>query len=222
MKNLNNKLKNFNIKKSVISLIMLCIIIALSAGVMYYAEFKDKISTAKQEYVSDNSSTAGEEKNKSEENSENGYKLHKEDNEKEEHHEEDLEFFDEIEHYISLSTIDYVLISLLIGLITIALIYYWLIIDVWIMKKAIKDERNVKKWGIIILFTNIIGCVIYFIVRLVEVRCPKCNKIQRINSKYCSHCGTFLNTFCSECGGRIYKDDMYCKKCGKKVIKDIK
>ena len=49
--------------------------------------------------------------------------------------------------------------------------------------------------------------------------CPTCNAQVSVNAKFCSECGTKLNTkkFCANCGAEINGSAKFCPSCGQKL-----
>lgn len=49
--------------------------------------------------------------------------------------------------------------------------------------------------------------------------CPSCHKKINIGSKFCSFCGSKIETsrFCPECGTKISSSSKFCPNCGTKV-----
>ncbi len=82
-------------------------------------------------------------------------------------------------------------------------------------------------WALLVFIGNLIGLLIYLIVRsdilpapkqvLATVPCPKCEKSVASNFAFCPHCGAQIQTVCPECGKPIEKDWRACPHCGKKL-----
>lgn len=94
---------------------------------------------------------------------------------------------------------------------------YWILIVFLIYQNALKLKLNPYLWGLIVLFTNIFGVIIYLIYKKFGICCYKCNTYQDKNNIYCVNCGIKINKLCSKCGHIIKNNNKYCSKCGKKI-----
>ena len=94
---------------------------------------------------------------------------------------------------------------------------YWVLVALWMYKDASKCRLYPLYWGLIGLFTNIIGLIVYKICKRNMALCTVCGTAQRAGNMYCSHCGEKLGRSCESCGGKISKKDIYCPHCGKKI-----
>ena len=47
--------------------------------------------------------------------------------------------------------------------------------------------------------------------------CPHCNAENPPGGKFCSTCGSVLETACIECGALARSDDRFCRACGQPV-----
>lgn len=75
------------------------------------------------------------------------------------------------------------------SILTLLFMMYWIIVTLMIYQNALKLKMNAFFWGIITLFTNVIGVVIYLIYIKNRVVCKKCHTSISINDKYCKSCG---------------------------------
>ena len=94
---------------------------------------------------------------------------------------------------------------------------YWVLIALWMYKDAAKCRLSPLYWGLIGLFTNIIGLIVYKIYKRSMAVCPDCKAAQSAEHVYCSFCGTKLGRCCKACGGRIGARDLFCFHCGGKI-----
>lgn len=102
----------------------------------------------------------------------------------------------------------------LIGLI---FIIYWIGLALWVYKDANAKRNNPALWGGLVLLTNLVGLIIYFMYKQNSIICYNCGVIQNKENIFCSYCGTKINEQCSYCGNIVNKDENYCSKCGKKL-----
>ncbi len=94
---------------------------------------------------------------------------------------------------------------------------YWIITVLMIYQNALKLKLNRYLWGILVLFTNIFGVIIYLIYKLTRITCSKCNMSNNNSNLYCPNCGNKINECCKKCHSIINKNDKYCKSCGEKL-----
>lgn len=94
---------------------------------------------------------------------------------------------------------------------------YWIITSLMIYQNALKIKLNAYFWGILTLFTNVIGVLIYLIYKNNRITCNKCNTSNEKNNIYCINCGNKINDCCTKCHTIINKKDKYCKSCGEKI-----
>ena len=94
---------------------------------------------------------------------------------------------------------------------------YLIIVALWTYQNAKKNNLNAPLWGIVTLFTNIIGVCIYAIYKRKVIVCEKCRTIQNKINIYCTNCKNKLNDTCDKCGNIISKKDKYCSHCGEKI-----
>ena len=94
---------------------------------------------------------------------------------------------------------------------------YWIITSLIVYQNAKITKLNSYFWGIVTLFTNIIGVGIYLIYINNRIVCKKCNTSNDRNNIHCVNCGNKINTYCKKCHTIINKNDKYCKSCGEKI-----
>lgn len=94
---------------------------------------------------------------------------------------------------------------------------YWIIIALWVYQNALKSRLYAPVWGIAVLFTNIVGVLIYIIYKSVNGVCAFCGTVQSKTNLFCSHCGRKIGISCDECGRMFCAGDNFCPKCGNKI-----
>lgn len=77
-----------------------------------------------------------------------------------------------------------------------------LLLCIWVYRDAQKRGMDAVLWLIVVLIANIIGLIIYFVVRKPEV--IKGTPSPYSTAQYCKHCGNPLTS-----------DARFCPKCGK-------
>lgn len=94
---------------------------------------------------------------------------------------------------------------------------YWVLVALWMYKDAAKCKLSALGWGLIGLFTNLIGLIVYKIYKRSMAVCPECGAAQGADHLYCSFCGEQLGIKCSACGCKLSPKDRFCHRCGKKI-----
>ena len=96
---------------------------------------------------------------------------------------------------------------------------YWVLIALWIYTNAHKSNLNAAVWGILALFTNLAGLLVYLIYKQGNQTCYKCHTVQSKTNIYCTICGAKIGSTCDNCHSVINDKDSYCKTCGNEIIK---
>jgi len=120
-------------------------------------------------------------------------------------------------------------------LFPIALIVLWGAVLLWVYRDAEKRGMSGILWLLLVLIGNVIGLLIYAIVRSeTPVRrraenggtgaaccpaeaCPACGKPLTPGFAFCPHCGKSLKTTCPACGKPVEPDWKACPACGAPV-----
>lgn len=84
-------------------------------------------------------------------------------------------------------------------------------------RDAAKCRLSPLYWGLIGLFTNLIGLSVYKIYKRNMTVCPVCGAAQSGEHLYCSCCGTQLGTRCERCGCKVSAKDSFCCHCGNEI-----
>lgn len=96
---------------------------------------------------------------------------------------------------------------------------YWVLVALWVYANALKSKLNAVLWGIIVLFTNLAGLLVYLIYKQGNHTCYKCGAVQSKANIYCTFCGAKIGAACDHCHSAISEKDDYCKNCGSKIVK---
>lgn len=94
---------------------------------------------------------------------------------------------------------------------------YWVLVALWLYKDAAACKLSPLYWGLIGLFTNIIGLIVYKIYKRSIALCPSCGTAQSADHLYCSFCGAQVGVCCENCGGKVGPKDSFCYHCGNKI-----
>lgn len=94
---------------------------------------------------------------------------------------------------------------------------YWVLVALWLYQDAAKCRLSPLYWGLIGLFTNLIGLIVYKIYKHSMALCPSCGAAQSPDHLYCSSCGAQLGARCKSCGCKVGPKDSFCHHCGSKI-----
>jgi endogenous inhibitor of DNA gyrase (YacG/DUF329 family) len=82
-------------------------------------------------------------------------------------------------------------------------------------------------WALLVFIGNLIGLLIYLIVRaepgktppkeLISQGCPTCQKPVETGFAFCPFCGAAMQDCCPECGKPTKKGWKACPHCGKQL-----
>jgi endogenous inhibitor of DNA gyrase (YacG/DUF329 family) len=118
------------------------------------------------------------------------------------------------------------------SIFSIALLVIWILIIVWVYRDAERRGLNGVLWALLVLIGNIIGLLIYLIVRSDSIpalrsarttqACPSCKKEVDSAFVFCPYCAARLQTVCPECGKATEENWKVCPHCGKKLKEEAK
>lgn len=107
---------------------------------------------------------------------------------------------------------------------TVALLILWIFVIIWVYRDAERRGMNGVLWALLVFIGNLIGLLIYLIVRsditaapreIPAARpCPSCQKPVAESFTFCPHCGTKLQAVCPECGKPVEHTWRNCPHCG--------
>ena len=119
--------------------------------------------------------------------------------------------------------------GLTFGILPLALLILWVLVIVWVYRDAERRGMSGVLWALLVFVGNIIGLLIYLIVRndttraLVSpeatVACTNCGKAVAQKYAFCPHCGAQLKSTCPSCNKAILSDWSVCPYCGEKLSK---
>jgi RNA polymerase subunit RPABC4/transcription elongation factor Spt4 len=104
----------------------------------------------------------------------------------------------------------------------------WIFVVVWVYRDAERRGMNGVLWALLVFIGNLIGLVIYLIMRQENLRpsvqeksltklCPNCQKSVTQNFAFCPHCGKSLQPVCRACGKPVEAAWKVCPHCGEKL-----
>lgn len=110
------------------------------------------------------------------------------------------------------------------------LLIIWLILVFWVYRDAERRGMNGVLWALLVFVGNIIGLIIYLIVRNEEIPrkavteptepCRSCGKVVVQKYVFCPHCGARLKAVCPSCDKPVSSDWKACPHCGQKLVED--
>ncbi len=110
---------------------------------------------------------------------------------------------------------------------SLALLIIWIFVIVWVYRDAERRGMNGVLWALLVLIGNIIGLLIYLIVRSDSIpalkaghetqECPSCQKQVDASFVFCPYCAARLHAVCPECGKPTEENWKACPHCGKKL-----
>jgi hypothetical protein len=119
------------------------------------------------------------------------------------------------------------LIRLSNSMFSLALLIIWIFVIVWVYRDAERRGMNGVLWALLVLIGNIIGLLIYLIVRSESIpalkaghetqACPSCQKEVDSAFVFCPYCAARIHAVCPECGKATEENWKACPHCGKKL-----
>ena len=117
------------------------------------------------------------------------------------------------------------------SIVSLILLVIWIFVIVWVYRDAERRGMNGVLWALLVFIGNLIGLLIYLIVRssngsaAKEVPtsqptsqiCPKCQLPLSPTYVFCPSCGDRLRSDCPKCHKPIEKDWKVCPHCGEKM-----
>lgn len=115
-------------------------------------------------------------------------------------------------------------------LLPLLLLILVIVIVFWVYRDAERRNMNGILWALLVLVGNIVGLIIYLIVRSEEFprravtdpmqSCPSCGKAVAITFAFCPHCGARLKAVCPKCDKPVSSDWKICPHCGQKLVEE--
>jgi len=105
---------------------------------------------------------------------------------------------------------------------------------VWVYRDAESRGMNGALWALLIFVGNVIGLIIYLIVRNENdiitatnqqmqnfagktVACSNCSAAVMQKYDYCPHCGSVMKSACPACGKKAESEWKVCPYCAEKL-----
>jgi len=129
-----------------------------------------------------------------------------------------------------MSDLDYLfnipVFSMLLSLVFLAL---WILVIVWVYRDAERRGMNGLLWALLVFVGNLIGLVVYLIVRSenlsvqkeiqAQLSCPSCKKPVSPGFVFCPDCGARLHALCPKCNEPVESSWQISPHCGEKLNK---
>lgn len=99
-------------------------------------------------------------------------------------------------------------------------IAYWLLTAVWVFLDAGRRDSHPGLWGVLTLFTNVVGLIIYLVVRPELQQCPACKEPVKADYIVCPLCGARNRETCAHCGRIVDENWNACPYCAASIERD--
>jgi hypothetical protein len=118
---------------------------------------------------------------------------------------------------------DISLIRLPLLILPLALLALWVYVIVWVYRDAERRGMSGLLWALLVLIGNIVGLIIYLIVRSETAarpreasteKCPGCGTDVARGFAFCPNCGTSLKPVCPGCKKPVDRSWKVCPNCG--------
>ena len=126
-------------------------------------------------------------------------------------------------HFLSSGSLGFPLITLF----SLLMLILWIVVIVWVYRDAERRNMNGVLWALLVFIGNLIGLLIYLIVRSDNpfpsekkpgsYICSNCKNSIDPNHKFCPHCGESLNDICPGCKKPVKEEWKVCPNCGNKL-----
>jgi len=114
-------------------------------------------------------------------------------------------------------------------LLSLAFLVLWILVITWVYRDAERRGMNGLLWSLLVFIGNLIGLVVYLIVRTENLSvqkeiqkplsCPNCQKTVSPGFVFCPNCGARLHAVCPKCKKPVESSWQICPHCGEKLDK---
>ncbi len=115
-----------------------------------------------------------------------------------------------------------------LSFISFILFLVWIAVVIWVYRDAESRGMNGVLWALLVFIGNLIGLLIYLIVRsdpgkapppvaVTAQPCPQCQKSVAPGFAFCPYCGANVHSVCPGCGKTTEKEWKACPHCGHKL-----
>ncbi len=117
------------------------------------------------------------------------------------------------------------------SIISLILLAIWIFVIVWVYRDAERRGMNGVLWALLVFIGNLIGLLIYLIVRSNNAassregpttrpssqKCPNCQLPLSPSYAFCPNCGASLQPVCPQCKKPVEKGWKACPHCGEEL-----
>ena len=108
------------------------------------------------------------------------------------------------------------LLKIVASIVMLLFMIYMITVALWVYQNAGRSKLSAPVWGIVTLFTNLAGVLVYLIYKHINGVCGFCGAVQPRGNIFCTECGKKIGLTCTGCGCFLKPSDNYCPKCGHK------
>lgn len=91
---------------------------------------------------------------------------------------------------------------------------YWVSLAVWVFMDASRRNNHPALWGVLTLFTNFVGLIVYLVARPEALVCNTCKEPLQQGYSYCPICGALNKGRCPGCNELVQEQWTHCPYCG--------
>jgi hypothetical protein len=106
-----------------------------------------------------------------------------------------------------------------LSFISFVLFLVWIAVVIWVYRDAERRDMNGVLWALLVFLGNLIGLLIYLIVRSDPGKAPPKEAASQPFA-YCPYCGAAMHSVCPGCGKPMEEDWKACPHCGHKLKDD--
>ena len=110
-----------------------------------------------------------------------------------------------------------------LAILPVLFMLLWIFVIVWVFRDAESRGMNGLLWALLVLVGNVIGLIIYLIIRNEAIgrpkappteKCPACGNAVGSGFAYCPNCGAALKPVCPGCRKPVDRNWKVCPDCG--------
>ena len=101
-------------------------------------------------------------------------------------------------------------------LLRLLILIFWILLAVWVYRDSKARGLHEAFWGLLTLFSGLVGLMIYLIMKHRMKFCSICNMKVEKGSSYCQEFGSALRNECPSCKNMMDLKYNYCTCCGTK------
>lgn len=102
---------------------------------------------------------------------------------------------------------EFMALGMFMMLFFVAILVVVILVAVWVYRDAEERDMNGVLWLIVVILTNVIGLIIYLVVRADHPKTKEGSATE----------GGPSGPFCPNCGERLSEGDRFCSSCGHDV-----